>query len=683
MKWRTKRNLEWPTCDPYLSWAESTRWRGFRRLVGQRLGTGDSSIPTLRVLVQAKDSGTAKAAMAWPEWRVAEIYKTQSLKLRHFVAELDVQKLPWLRGLTCADLKWELALPFRDAETAARAQTIGAYGETRAAQDFRPLTSFNTEAPEQPDPLLQGPVMAVIDFGCPFMHAGLLRTSEGGEVRTRVRALWDQGAMRTPPPPRPGQLTEPAWPWWDMSPRMGYGRALCGSAMDAILKECRELGSDGHALDESEAYRRLDYLINYDDARRRIWSATHGSHVLDVAAGCPDPLLGERDPPDQASQADLVFVQLPSLTGADSGGGSLSAQVLDAVHYILDVCEDEARIVINLSYGSFAGPHDGSSLIEQALDEIVEKRKKNLAIVLGAGNGHQAACHVSRQVQPNRSALLRLRLEPGDYTDTYVETWFKPGEPLLRYVQARSRSADGDWSEWVGLGEQVLLHEPNDARPVACLSFQEKVPNGEGPLLLLAAAPTARPADDDGPMAPTGSWQIEIQLNAAAETLAAASSVELQSWIERDDPGWLGHGVQPRFEEQRLGDNEQTLSSLATGQYTIAAGGFRLSDGAPAPYSSEGPRKAQGLMVYGACEDSANQPHIRAAAIRSGDSLRMSGTSVAAPVLARRIFNHMAKPRGGSVNSTQWAVALDRIVEAEWEAARAEGRPSLLRKPLT
>jgi len=62
-------------------------------------------------------------------------------------------------------------------------------------------------------------------------------------------------------------------------------------------------------------------------------------------------------------------VQLPSLTGADSAGGSLSAQVLDGVRYGLDVCTGDARIVINLSCGSFASPHDGSSLIKgQPLD---------------------------------------------------------------------------------------------------------------------------------------------------------------------------------------------------------------------------------------------------------------------------------------------------------------------------
>jgi len=101
-------------------------------------------------------------------------------------------------------------------------------------------------------------------------------------------------------------------------------------------------------------------------------------------------------------------VQLPSLTGADSAGGSLSAQVLDGVRYGLDVCTGDARIVINLSCGSFASPHDGSSLIEQAPDE-----------------------------------LLRLVVPPGDFTDTFVEVWFDKGQPL-DLLRAPACSGDDD-----------------------------------------------------------------------------------------------------------------------------------------------------------------------------------------------------------------------------------------------
>ena len=680
MKWQAERGLSCVNTDPYFNWAERTEWRGFRRLLGQRLGSGDPPIDKVRVLVQAEDAQAAKLAMGCSQWTVAKVYTDSPFALRHFVAEVPASNLGWLKALPSAHLRWELALPFRDAETAARAQPIGAYGETREATSFRTTELFELKVGRAAAGKINGPVMAVIDFGCPFMNQAF----RGLNGTTRIKALWDQGASRVAS--RAPDGSELPWPWEDTCARMGYGRALRHAVMNQIIQATADSADSGAPLDESEAYRRIDYLINYDDARRRIWAATHGGHVTSVAAGSPDPLLGAVHAPDAASVAPIVFVQLPALTAADSGGGSLSAQVLDAVHYVLDVCEKGSPIVINLSYGSFAGPHDGSSLIEQALDEIVKARLSNLAIVLGAGNGRQAACHVQRSASVDRSALLRIGLEPGDFTDTYVETWFRRNEPLLGRVRARARTASGDWSAWVGVGQDAEMHEVGERRPVARLSFQRDPPNGERPLLLLAMAPTAHPADDDGPLAPVGSWQIEVRLDPAsgaqtqtqARAQPATDSVSFESWVERDDPGWLGVGVQARFEEQRIGDADQTLSSLATGRYTIAAGGFRLSDAVPVHYSSTGPRLGPAL-VYAACEESADQPNISAAAVRTGDSMRMNGTSVAAPVLARRIFNYFAGAPGVDVGCDDWASTLDAIVKHELDSAEAEQRASVLR----
>lgn len=684
MKWLTNKPIDSVHVDPYFHWAQATNWRGFRRLLGKRLGTGDLEIETVRVLVQAADAQAAWEAMQWPIWTVAPVYWDCPYALRHFVAEVAYDDLEILADLP-ESVHWELSIPFRDAETAARAQTIGEFGETSEATQRRPESVIGVDAPSLESQLQKidaDVVMAVIDFGCPFMNEVFRRDhAPGGVPRTRVEALWDQGSTRNPVISSADGRELP-WPWSDASDRMGYGRVMRGPTMDAIMSErdrraelYAQGNPEGRLWDESEVYRRIDYLINYDDARQRVWVATHGSHVTATAAGMPDPLLGHSADPDAAGAAPIVFVQLPALTAADSAGGSLSAQVLDAVHYVLDVCKPDAKIVVTLSYGSFAGPHNGTSLVEQALDELIAARRKNLAIVLGAGNAHQAACHVARSIAVKRSALLRLHLDPGDFTDTFVETWFEPGESQIGLVRARARSAEGDWSPWVRVGECTQMYHSDDVRPMARLSFQPSVPNGEGALLLLAVAPTARPADDDGPLAPAGSWQIEVDLEPGVD-IRAEDLVHFNAWVERDDPGWLGHGAQPRFEEQRFGDADQTLSSLATGRYTVIVGGFRLADGVPALYSSAGLRDGPPL-IYGACEESEALPTIQAAGVRSSDTLRMSGTSVATPVMARRIYNHLHA--GGNVKYDRWEAALRRIIDKEVALAKDERRPSVLR----
>ena len=645
--------------DPYVRWAERTEWRGVRRLMGAGLGTGGELVKKLRVLVQAppmQDQADFLTLLNDPRWEVAKAYKhhipgTEALA-RHFTAEIEKSHLQWLKT-NPGGISWELALPFRDAETAARAVQVGGTGPTRAADSYRPAKNKLFTVP--PSKVAQGKMksaIAVIDFGCPFLNTAFA-TKARAEHTTRVAALWDQGS-HVP--------KDMATLWSDACWRMGYGRELSNDAINALLKAVRT--EPKYDIDEAEAYRRIDYLIDYDDPRRRIWGATHGSHVLDVAGGCIDPLTGKPDV--HASAAQLVFVQLPSLTGADSAGGSLSSQVLDAVRYVLDVCKGDARIVINLSYGSFAGPHDGSSLIEQALDELLAVRSENVAIVLGAGNARQAQCHQRRSVRKNRSALLQVDLPPGDYTDTFVEVWFDNAQHLA-LLKARVRSGEGDWSPAVALGGQVELLDEGDTRPVALLRFDERVPNGRKPLLLLALAPTARPADDDGPLACTGPWEIELFLDPAFDAVKALPekndvAIAFDAWVERDDPGWLGSGVQPRFSDPHFGDADECLSSLATGQYTIAVGGFRLDDGLPTAYSSSSKKNGQPL-VYAACEEDALRPHVRAAGVRSGDSLRMNGTSVAAPLFARRLYNWMMA--GNTLDTRDLAAAIKGVIQAQ------------------
>lgn len=646
-----------PPLDPYLAWAQKTKWRGYRRLLG-KLGTGGESIERVRVLVKAPDD-LADSALAElqgdgdpstnTKWIVAPVYKQPlsgtGRRSRYFTAEVPMENLGWLSSRP-SGIEWELALPFRDAETAARAVNIGMTGPTRSPDTFRPEGDSPFKDVKASGDAIKGAanafvvgsdehraVIAIIDFGCPFLNSAFSNEAKTG---TRIGALWDQGSDFTNREP------------WQKAERMGYGRVLQSETLDRLVERVWTRGDGAQSIDEADAYRHLDYLIDYDDARRRIWKATHGSHVTDLAAGSFDPLRRrDLDSPetgeDPASEAPIVFVQLPSLTGADCAGGSLSAQVLDALRFVLDVTHEDHRVIVNLSYGTFAGPHDGSSLIEGAIDELVGAREGRLIVVLGAGNSRQSDCHVRRIVRQSRSVLLRVGIEEGDFTDTFVETWIGPEErdenPAFRCMRMRVRTADGDWSPPIEPGQQAVLCETGEDRPIALLRFDANVPGGAGALALLCVAPTARPADDDGGLAPVGVWEVEFFF---VDEAAPDATVELDSWVERDDPGWLGHGVQPSFMDQVDGDSEQTLNSLATGALTIAVGGFRASTLEITDYSSIGTRKGP-PVVYAQCEESAELPNIRAAAVLSTDSLRMNGTSVAAPVFLRRAYNWLVR----------------------------------------
>ena len=652
--------------DLYARWAMASNWRGFNRgLEGAQRGTPQCGV---RIIARAANPAAWDALLAEADKPVgharisiATMYRkpipgsSASGPASHFTALLAAADLPWL-AQEFPGINWELAVPLRAADPLAQGEASGRFGPEREACVFRAAPVLTDPPPglaDAPNTLL-GSAIAIIDFGCPFLNSRFSQDDKEDKnyQGTRIAALWDQndGGDRD------------LLPWWRRPGEAGYGRELGSAAINNIYRQVHDL-ANADAPAEATVYSSIDYLISYNDPRRRVWFATHGAHVLDMAGGSRDPLAPLRPggaPPlrrgasDDAGRAPLVFVQLPALTAADSSGGSLGAQLLDAVRYAMAQCKPAAPLVINISYGTFAGPHDGRSMIERALDELLQQRAANFAIVLGAGNARRAGCHVRRTVAKNRSALLRFVLDEHDTTDTFVEVWYPRPDKGSPNLHLRVRTAGRDWSEWVAQGHSTKLVDPATGEAAALLQHEHHVPGSDTKALaLLALAPTAHAQDDDGPLAEPGVWEIEIGL-CPTEGQPDGAAVDIDAYVERDDPGEGGGGAQPRFIGIDRDDERDTLSSIATGQLTIAAGAYRVSDSSAAEYSSlgqlldttAGPTGSKTAsttagrpLVYAAAEEDAVQPNIAAAAVRSTDVHRMNGTSVAAPVLARQLYN--------------------------------------------
>jgi Subtilase family len=685
--------------DPYFRWAEHTDWRGMRSQVAW--DQPDPADEQVQIIARAQDAAALRAALAEPKLSIPPVYHqpipgTQRWAL-HFSAWVRRADLPWLRN---ADLRlaWELSQPRRDAERLVRTTSLGRYG-TDHLRAAAPAENVLAEAiaqahrTHQAQPIKNAQrkaqplrdVVAVIDFGCPFLNPRYAKLH--APAATRLVALWDQGGAvpSAATAAGGGPSSNEAWPW-AVPASLGHGRHIPQHLLQAMCSAVHApttgQGAAG-ALDEADAYRGINYLVDPDDPQHRIWLASHGAHVLDVAGGSLNPLTGQAD---AASEANLVFVQLPSLTAGDSSGASLAGHLLDAVRYVLDLCDARARVVINISYGSHAGPHNGTALIESALDELLQARADNFAIVLAAGNSRQQACHAKRQVRPGRSALLRCAIAAGDTTDTFIETWYPP-PPSGHGLQARVRGPQRVWGDWLAPNQEQLLRDTSERNEVvALLRHDARVPNGRGlGLVVLALAPTAQPAGIACALSVPGVWEIELRLVASAAAAAGGAQstlpatavdvcVTVNARIERDDPGQNAGAALHRFVDQDADDELDTLSSLATGQHTVVAGGFRLSDGRPTPYSALGPQRWSTLtdtaaavralggalpLVLAACEEDDNNPTVAAAAIRASEVFRMNGSSVAAPVLARQLFNVMAKRK--LVRRAQWAEVLQAL----------------------
>ena len=108
----------------------------------------------------------------------------------------------------------------------------------------------------------------------------------------------------------------------------------------------------------------------------------HGTHVAGIAAG-------------DGSAASAGFVGVaPDATIVAVKTTFYTSDILGAVEYVFDVA-DAAGLpaVVNLSLGGHEGPHDGTSLFEQGLDELTDD--PGHAIVVSAGNEGDLDIHVS------------------------------------------------------------------------------------------------------------------------------------------------------------------------------------------------------------------------------------------------------------------------------------------------
>jgi hypothetical protein len=478
-------------------------------------------------------------------------------------------------------------------------------------------------------------VIAVIDDGCAFANTQF-RGADG--TRSRVVRLWDQGRTAA------GDTADGARALaagWKIPDSMGYGMELDGAAIATLMDRATnpEVG-----LQELACYQRA----GIDMPARESGGYLHGTHVMDLAAGRIDP-MARHTAPDAAATAELIFVQLPRVCFADRSGSWLATQVLDGLRYVMDHTDPQDRVVVNLSLGAQAGPHDGSSLLEAAIDDLIEsERKDNLAVVVAAGNSYDQKGHARIAVAPGQSGRFIWSVAPGDATDSFLELWWPADAAATDNVSIEVQAPKAQPSSGpIKAGGRCAFTAPNQHGPSALLSHLHRTIAGkERAHCQLALAPTRQAAGYPG-HAPAGDWEVTLSNHGNAP-------ITVDAWIERDgvnEAGWNENsgvwiGKQSTF--KRAQATKCTLASLACGRHTVVVGAAVLGQVPPvaSPFSSAGPalgkRARSGPDISAPGSEAGGKRGIRAAGGFSGHETARSGTSMAAPIVARRLLNAMA-----------------------------------------
>lgn len=415
----------------------------------------------------------------------------------------------------------------------------------------------------------RGVVVAVLDWGCDFAHPAF-RHADGS---TRLVAIWDQRG-------RDGSGPGNRW---------GYGRILTAVDID-------------HALAERRPYEALDYDPADSDppeAGNSDGAGSHGTHVLDIAAGNGRG-GGEAG---VAPEADLLFCHLAGtadVLGRSNLGDSVN--VLEALDWVFQTA-GERPCVVNMSVGAHGGPHDGTTLVEQGIDRALWLASGRV-VVNSAGNYFTTGAHAQGRLRAGGEALLRVSVPGGDPTPSELEIWYSGGDRFEVTVFGPGRA-------------ELARVRPGDdraltiaGREVGHVYHVRQAENREHQVELFLR-----------PRAPGGEWAVRMRGEVVDDG-------RYHAWIERD------RGPSPRF-AGAIAVATSTTGTLCNGRFSIAVGAYdpHHARRALGPFSSAGPTR-----------DGRVKPELVAPGVRIGAARSTPGGGVPEPRYTVKSGTSMAAP---------------------------------------
>lgn len=446
-----------------------------------------------------------------------------------------------------------------------------------------------------------GVIIGIVDDGCDFLHPNFRAVdSHGRPAGTRLLHLWDQ--------------TEPLGSAAHPPGEFAYGREFDSQAVNGAI-------AVGNGFGMEAAFDHLKYWPE---------EYAHGTHVMDIAAG--NGSAPHCNNPGVAPKADLIFVQIPRLQIDQPTLVANARHVLDAIEYIF-LRAGNRPCVVNVSLAAFSGPHDGTTLVEQGITDLLATPGR--AVVIAAGNGCDPDLHRMKTIRPNETINIGWLVRPSDPTINVVEFWYKGTDSFAVTL----RSPDGSITvgpvtpgnhKPVMIGQDLIgevLHRAGDPG------------NHDNQVLIILAPTRMTPANLVASVAPpSGQWTILIN-NTGTGTAT------IHGWIERDDYRPDGIAQQSRFDQgsyDRNNDLKCTLGNFSCGgDRTIIVSAYNSATNTLLDVSSSGPTRGTGTEVPskpdvcapGESKNSMSPGRrgVMAASATERVPIRLPGTSMAAP----------------------------------------------------
>ncbi len=365
-----------------------------------------------------------------------------------------------------------------------------------------------------PTPCPGTPIVAAMDDGIGFLNARFRRATATGH-KTRFHALWLQSLRQYSGTPIGA----------------ASGRVLGAAEIDALIA----------ADDERACYADLNAALFPGDTRRETgFSTTHGTHVLDLAAGA-DP----EDAADPARDWPLLGVQLPPESIDDTSGTMFESYLVMGMRWILRMARQVDRtapVIVNVSLGVLAGPKDGTRFAEYQMAREArlweEVTGQPVQIVWAFGNDFRSSQVARMDLSAGTQQEIKWRALPDDETASYIEIHCRGAQTDGLQVGVTTPCGTASGLLNMAPGEIRSLERPDGAALARIYHVPDRRLDAETVCpahYVLALAPT-RGQKMAEPVAPSGGWTV---------TLKCGSDCTALLQVQRDD-AIRGSGIKGR-----------------------------------------------------------------------------------------------------------------------------------------
>ncbi len=251
----------------------------------------------------------------------------------------------------------------------------------------------------------KGVVLGVIDFGFDYNHPSFYDTT--GTIY-RIKKVWEVGTNGVPP--------------------IGFAY--------------------GHELSDTN-------LIKLQETDNPI--QTHGTGVAGIAGGSGFGGAANGKYRGMAYESDLIFVGVRRDSIGEQWQSSGFSDFVDGINYIYQYGQSVAKpTVVNISWGSQSGPHNGSSLFNQACDNLTGAGK---LLVMSAGNEGEEPIHLSKTFTSTDTVVHTfLTFTDSSYQRTWVDAWGEPSQNFCGMVTLYRQGAPQASTGWICLNDSTYSY---------------------------------------------------------------------------------------------------------------------------------------------------------------------------------------------------------------------------------